>query len=272
MYKNKVVVITGGSSGLGKALAQKFLAHGAHVALVARDNKKLAQVKADLAGTMTTAQKLEAYSCDVSDFNACERTVGDIALGLGTPSLLINSAGVLKEGYFDNLALTDFRNVMEINYFAVINFIRATLPYFNRSGGGRILNIASLAGKFGSFGLTAYCGSKFALVGLTEALRLELTPRNIAVQIACPGEFDTPMTQEVNTYRTAENRAITQTVPVLSLEQVTDEIFDGIFKNQYITIPGRVARALEWVNRTLPGTMRNHLDAKLKEIFVGPSV
>ncbi|ESQ98383.1 hypothetical protein F753_15905 [Stutzerimonas chloritidismutans AW-1] len=272
MYKGKVVIITGGSSGLGKALAQRFLAQHAAVALVARDGKKLAQVKTDLAGYLRAGQKLETFSCDVSDISACEQTLQEIAHQLGAPHILINSAGIIKEGYFDTLALSDFRQVMEINYFGVINFIRATLPYFNRQGGGRIVNIASLAGKFGSFGYAAYCGSKFALVGLTETLRLELTPRNIAVQLVCPGEFDTPMTQQLSTSRTDENRIISQTIPVLSLKQVTDEVFAGIAKGQYMTIPGRISRVLEWVNRVFPGLMRRTLDAKVKKIYAGPSL
>lgn len=270
MYKDNVVIITGGSSGLGKELAQRFLAHHAHVALVARDSKKLAQVKADLAPHLKPGQNLEVFSCDVSDVAACERTVQEIADQVGAPNILINSAGILKEGYFETLALDDFRQVMEINYFGVINFTRATLPYFDRQGSGRIVNIASLAGKFGTFGYAAYCGSKFALVGLTETLRLELRPRNIVVQLVCPGEFETPMTKELDTYRTPENRIITQTVPLMTVEGVTDEVMAGIARNQYLTIPGRIGRVLEWINRMFPGMMRRTLDNKLKKIYVGP--
>lgn len=270
MYKGKVVIITGGSSGLGKELARRFLEQHAAVALVARDGKKLTQVKVDLAEYLMAGQKLETFSCDVSDISACEQTLQEIAQQLGDPHILINSAGVIKEGYFDTLALSDFRQVMEINYFGVINFIRATLPYFNRQGGGRIVNIASLAGKFGSFGYAAYCGSKFALVGLTETLRLELKPRNIAVQLVCPGEFDTPMTQQLSTSRTNENRIISQTVPVLGVVEVTDEVFASIARGQYLIIPGRIARVLEWINRLFPGLMRRALDAKLKKIYAGP--
>lgn len=136
----------------------------------------------------------------------------------------------------------------------------------------QVFHGALAAHAIGSFGMTAYCGSKFALVGLTEALRLELKPRNISVQLACPGEFDTPMTQQVNAYRTNENRVITHTVPVLSLQQVADEVFAGIEAERFLTIPGGMARLLEWVNHSFPGLMRRVLDAKLKKIFVGPEV
>jgi len=270
MYQGKVVVITGGSSGLGKELARRFLAEQAHVVLVARDHKKLEQVRNELADHLQPGQKIEIFSCDVSDISACEQTLQTVAQQVGVPNILINSAGILKEGYFDTLALDDFRQVMEINYFGVINFTRAALPYFDRQGGGRIVNIASLAGKFGSFGYAAYCGSKFALVGLTETLRLELAPRNIVVQLICPGEFETPMTQALETYRTPENRIISQTVPVLTLQQVTNEVFAGIGKGRYLVIPGRIPRLLEWLNRLFPGVMRHTLDRKLKKIYAGP--
>jgi 3-dehydrosphinganine reductase len=272
MYENRVVIITGGSSGLGAELARRFVKEGAHVALMARDARKLEQVRDTLHPRLRADQKLATFPCDVSDAASCEQTIQAIAQQMGAPQLLINSAGILKEGYFDTFPLEDFRRIMDVNYFGALHCIRAVLPYFNRNGGGRIVNIASLGGKFGTFGHSAYCASKFAMVGLTETLRAELKPRNITVQMACPGEFDTPMVQGVESTRTGENRVVAESLPMLPVDFVADQVFAGIRNNIYCIVPGRLARIAEWINRWNPGLVRMLVDAKLKSVFVGPKL
>jgi 3-dehydrosphinganine reductase len=267
MFKNKVIIITGGSSGLGKALAKRLVAEGAHVALVARDKSKLEDVKNKLSAIKRAGQKIESFSCDVSSQEATENAFHEIAQTIGVPDVLINSAGILKEGHFEKLPLSTFRDVMDINFFGIIHCIRAALPYFRENGSGRIVNIASLGGKIGSFGYGAYCSSKFALVGLTDILRAELKPQNIRLHLVCPGEFQSPMVDDLNTYRTAENKAVTQTVPVLSLDQVADEVMAGILKNSYLIIPGRLARVIETANRWFPALTRWVTDLKIKKIY-----
>ncbi len=270
MFENRSVIITGGSSGLGKALAKRFLAEGAHVGLVARDPQKLEAVRSELAELAGPRQIVTAMPCDVSDLDAVERAFEKLAHTLGPPDILVNSAGILKEGYFETLDMDTFRNVMDINLFGIIHAIRAVLPYFNRKGGGRIVNIASLGGKIGSFGYTAYCSAKFALVGLTDTLRCELKPRNIILHLVCPGEFDSPMVDELNTYRTRENKAMTQTVPVLPLDRVADETMAGLRKNRYLIVPGRTARLVETVNRWFPALSRFVTDLNIRRIYKGP--
>ena len=95
-------------------------------------------------------------------------------------------------------------------------------------------------------------------------------PRNITVQLVCPGEFETPMTQALEGQRSAENIAITHTIPPMTLDRVADEVFAGIQRGPYLIVPGRIPRLLEWLNRTLPGLMRWALDSKLKKIYQGP--
>jgi 3-dehydrosphinganine reductase len=269
MFKGMVIVITGGSSGLGKALAQRFLKRGANLALIARDTNKLATIKAMLAVTCGVGQKIEIFPCDVSDYAATEKTMNDIADTLGLPDILINSAGILREGYFNNLSLTTFREIMDINYFGVLNCTKAMIPFFKQKGRGRIVNISSLGGKMASFGYSAYCSSKFALVGLTETLRMELKPQGIKVNLVCPGEFESPMVDDLNTYRTAENRVVTQTVPVLPLDVVADEIIKGIQKDRYLIIPGFTAKFLEQLSRFIPSLSRFITDYKIRSVYGG---
>ena len=271
MFKNRLIIITGGSSGLGKALAHRLLKKGASIALIARDGQKLSAVKAELAKASGASQKIGAYSCDVSDFAAVEKTMTAIVNELGLPYMLINSAGVLYEGYFEKMPLSVFRRLMDINYFGTLHCIRAVLPFFKKSGKGRIVNISSLAGLIGTFGYSAYCSSKFAVNGLTEALRVELKPQKIRFHLVCPGEFESPMVDELNSYRSEENRLMTQTVPVLDLDTVADETIRGIEKGRYLIVPGRIPRLLEFCNRTLPRLGRSIQDYKLKKIYRGPN-
>jgi len=267
MFNNKVIIITGGSSGLGKALAQRFVKEGAHLALIARNVKKLESVKEELSASCRDGQKIEIFSCDVSDYDSVEQTFTKIVKILGAPDMLINNAGILKEGRFEDLPLSTFRETMDIDFFGVLNCTKAVLPLLKKKGDGRIVNIASLGGKMASYGYAAYCSSKFALVGLTDTLRAELKPCHIKVYLVCPGEFDSPMVEELNTYRTAENRAVTQTVPVLPLDVVADKVLRGIRRNLYLIIPGFAGRLLEWGGRLAPAISRFIVDYRIKKVM-----
>lgn len=270
MFKDTVIVITGGSSGLGKALAQRLVKRGANLALIARDKDKLVRIKDELAVTCTANRKVEIFPCDVSDYDATEKTLNSIADTFGSPDILINSAGILREGYFEKLPLSTFQEVMDINYFGTLNCIKAIVPIFRKKGQGRIVNISSLGGKIGSFGYTAYCSSKFAIVGLTDTLRAELKPLNIKFHLVCPGEFQSPMVDELNTYRSTENRVVTQTVTVLSLDVVADKVIKGIQKDSYLIIPGIIARFLEMTCRWFPSISRVIIDYQISRVYQGP--
>jgi len=269
MSENRVVVITGGSSGLGKALAQRFIKEGASLALVARNKQKLAEAKDELLKSCKNGGKVAIFNCDVADFSATEKTFKDIISSMGKIDILINSAGILKEGYFEKLPIEAFREIMDINYFGTLNCSQAVIPFLKKHGGGKIVNIASLGGRFGCFGYTAYCSSKFAVVGLSDTLRCELKPLNIKIQLVCPPEFDSPMVDDLNAYRTAENRAMAQTTTVLSIEQTADEVFTGIMRDRYLIIPGRISRLLDLGNRWLPTISRAVVDYKIKRVYRG---
>ncbi len=265
MYENQTVIITGGSSGLGKALAERFLQQKAQVVIIARNKEKLERAKNELAELGKTNLKPHAFACDVTDYQAAKNLFDEIVDTLGAPDILIGNAGIIKEGYFDQLPIHAFSEVMAVNYFGVLNCAKAITPHFIQAGGGRIVNICSMAGKMGSFGYSAYCSSKFAVMGLTETLRIELKPHNVKVQIACPGEFDSPMVEELNRYRTNENKMVTQTVPVLSLEAVADAVMKGIARGDYLTIPGAFTRAIDLANRIFPSLTHKITDHQVRK-------
>ena len=126
---------------MGRKLADILAERGANLCLLARDRAKLEQVRAELVGA-----RVEISVCDVSDPAAVDAAFQDLASRTGSPEVLINCAGVLKEGYFEDQALSEFHRLMNINYFGTLHCIRAALPFFQARGGGRIVNIASSGG------------------------------------------------------------------------------------------------------------------------------
>jgi 3-dehydrosphinganine reductase len=267
---DKVIVITGGSSGLGEALAKRLIKRGGCLALVARNEKKLLEVKKQLESENGASGQVEIFRCDVSQAEEVEKTFSAIAEKLGPPSILINSAGILREGYFENLPKDIFRQVMEINFFGALHCIQAIVPLLKKRGGGRVVNISSMAGLIGTFGYTPYCSSKYAVVGLTNALRTELKPQNISFNLVCPTEFDTPMIAEINKTRTVENDSVVHMIPTSTLDEVADAVIKGMEKDRYLIIPGFVTRMSERANRWFPRLTCVTTDSKIRKVYRGP--
>jgi len=271
MFNGKIIIISGGSSGVGKKLAQRLGSEGARLALIARDEKKLQAVREELQSSGIADQNICVFSCDVADSQSVEETFGHISKKIGSPDILINSAGILREGYFEKKSLETFREVMDVNFFGTLHCIGSVLPYFKKNGGGRIVNISSVAGLMGVFGYSAYCASKHAVTGLTATLRAELKHQNIVVQIVYPPEFDSPMVDEINTYRSVENRTLAKTIPKLSADKVADEIIKGIEKNRYEIIPGIVTRMAIRSDKLFPAMGRTVADFQIKRVYKGPA-
>jgi 3-dehydrosphinganine reductase len=270
MFAGKTIIITGGSSGLGEALAHRLAARGANLALVARSHDKLNTVLKKIQSSGYPAQKVEAFSSDVREIESVEQTVKKIAAVVGEPDILINSAGILRENYFEALPVQTFQEIMGINFFGTLCWIKAVLPFFKKKGEGRIVNICSMGGLIGTFGYSAYCSSKHAITGLTSSLRVELKPQNIKCHLVCPSEFESPMVDDLNTYRTVENRKMVQTIPVMRIQKVADDIVRGIEKDKYLIVPGAVTRFFEKLNRYFPSLTRWTSDQIVRRCYRGP--
>jgi 3-dehydrosphinganine reductase len=260
-------IITGGSSGLGFALAGAFARRGLDVTLIARDREKLNEARDLIAGAAPTV-KVREHSVDVTDLDAVRAAIDEIAAA-DHIDVVVNSAGIMREGYFETLPGADFRSVMDIDFFGVLNVTRVCLPHLKATG-GRVINVSSMAGLLGVFGSTAYCAAKHAVNGFSEALRLEVEPQGVTVQLVCPAEFDSPLVDELNTYRTPENRTLTQAFPVLGIDEVTREIVNGIDRGDALIIPGRVIRLAWLAQRLAPGLMKQFLRRQVASVYQGP--
>jgi 3-dehydrosphinganine reductase len=263
------VVITGGSSGLGLEIARHLAPRGVRITLLARDTGRLHAAVAEVLAASPAAH-VEAVSADVTDAPGLHAALARLARA-GSIDVLLNSAGIIREGYFETLDDAVFRSALEVNLFGTINAIRAALPYLRESK-GRIVNVASTAGLAGVFGFTPYCASKYALVGFTNALRFELEPQGIAVQLVCPAEFDSPMVADLDKTRTAENKIHVQTIPQIPLEQIAREVIAGVDARRRQIVPGRYPRLLVTAMRLAPGVAAAIGRRRIKTVYRGPDL
>ena len=194
-FRDKVVVITGASSGIGRAAALAFAATGAHVAVVARRRDKLEEVAGEIR---ERGGRVVVAPADVTRRGAVRAALATVAGRLGRIDVVVNNAGVLIPGRVADLRAADLRAMLRVNVFGALFVMQeATALMRAQAAGGVVVNVASLAGRRGFSPLGGYCASKFALVGLTEALRVELHGTPIHVALVMPGVIDTPMAEGV---------------------------------------------------------------------------
>jgi len=160
---------------------------------------------------------------------------------------VINSGGVTRPGYVQDLSLDIFREMIEINYLGTIYITKAVLNGMLRRGSGHIVNVSSMAGLVGVFGYTAYGASKFAVRGFTDALRAEVKGLGIDVSIVYPPDTDTPQLAYDNKYKPPETKAISRLNSVLPPEKVAGAILDGIIHRRYMILPGFDSKLSYWL-------------------------
>lgn len=187
----KNAIITGGSKGLGFAMAAGLASAGANVALVNRNLEEGKEAAKKL--NKDFGIKANAYTANVTDLAQMEGVAKEVFDHFGQIDILINSAGMNIRGAIDSLTKEDFRKVMDVNVDGTWNASRAVTPYMKKQTSGRIINMASALGLVGMADRTPYATSKGAVVQMTRALGLELAPFNINVNAICPGPFLTEM-------------------------------------------------------------------------------
>ncbi len=191
----KCAVVTGGSVGLGLAMAAGLASAGANIMLVNRNAEAGNKAAKELSSDYGT--KVISYSADVSDEAKIELMALSAFSTFGQIDILINSAGINIRGPIDELKLADFSKVMDINVTGTWLCSKAVIPYMKKKGSGKIINLASTLGLVGLANRTPYASSKGAIVQMTRALALELAPFNINVNAICPGPFLTEMNKPI---------------------------------------------------------------------------
>ena len=193
MLKGKVAVITGGSRGLGEAIACKLASMGADIAIVDIGDPVNAAPVCEKS-SREYGVKARAYSCDVSDFDAVKEVVALIKADFGTVHILVNNAGITRDGLAAMMKEEDFDKVIAVNLKGAFNMIRHCCGLFIRNREGCIINIASVAGLMGNAGQCNYAASTAGLIGLTKTIAKELAPKGVRCNAIAPGFIETGMT------------------------------------------------------------------------------
>jgi NAD(P)-dependent dehydrogenase (short-subunit alcohol dehydrogenase family) len=189
-FHDRAVLITGASSGIGEDIAQALGRLGAQIGLIARRKTKLQELADRIAAQGGRALPL---ACDVTRRSEVDQAVRRAANAFGKIDILINSAGVLIPAHTEDARIEDLDAMMRTNFYGMVHMIQAVLPLMREAGSGQIVNIASLAGRRGFSPIGGYSATKFAVVGFTEALRIELVGSGITASLVMPGLIDTPM-------------------------------------------------------------------------------
>ena len=187
IFKDKTVIITGGSEGVGAATARLFAGAGANLMLVARNKKNLEAIAEELRDKT----RVEIFAMDVTDVDACNDLFKKAALEFGRIDVLVNNAGFHARGNVRDVDVADLGRIIDVNLRAPIVLSRISLPYLEEAGGGVIINVASLHGRLASVGATTYSASKFGLRIFTLALHEELQGTGIKAAVVSPGPVDT---------------------------------------------------------------------------------
>ena len=270
-FEDRVVVITGGSRGLGLVMARMFVDEGAHVVLIARDLDELARAAEDLEsrgpGSVTTLR------CDVRRRGDVRAAVDAILDRHRTVDALINDAGIIQVGPFEHMTEDDFENAMATHFWGPLHLMLEVLPTMIHRRFGRIVNISSIGGRIAVPHLGPYCASKFALVGLSDAARAELDRYGIRVTTVAPGLMRTgsPMNAQFKGQHNAEYAwfKVSSSIPGLTIaaERAARRIVEACrYGDPSLTItpqaklaavanavaPNTVARAMMIVSRMLP--------------------
>lgn len=238
-FENRLALVTGGSSGIGLALAKMLSESGADVWILARDPARLKSAYREISAVRrTNNQRIGVISADVSDYAKTVEKLESFTASNRIPDLLINAAGVAKPGCFQDLEVADFHWMMEVNYFGTVHVTRALVPAMIKRRSGHIINISSVAGFLGVYGYSAYGPSKFAVRGFSDVLRSELREYGIRVSVVFPPDTQTPQLEYENQFKPPILQKLDEANSVMTPEAVAGSILKNAARGQYIITPG----------------------------------
>jgi len=248
-YLGKNILISGGSRGIGLAIAELFASKGAHITIAARDEDRLAQAIQQIqVACKENSQQISGIKLDVSRDTEVKEVIGNLIIKNGCPEILVNSAGYAHPGLIEELSSELFRNTMDVNYFGTVNMVKAVIPGMLTRGSGSIVNISSVSGFLGIYGYTAYSGSKYAVTGFSDALRNEMKPKGIHVSVVFPPDTDTEQLAYESKFKPDVTKTMAGNAGLLTPQQVAKAVVDGIEQNKYVITPGFEASFFYWLH------------------------
>jgi 3-dehydrosphinganine reductase len=238
-YSGKHVFITGGSSGIGLALAVLLAKQGANITILARREDQLQVAVGEIRShCIHPDQIISALSGDVGNLDIICPLLAKYKDTYGTPDILINSAGITYPGKFSVLPPEIFRDLININYLGTVYVCRAFVNGMIHRGNGWIVNISSMAGFLGTYGYSGYGASKYAVRGFSDVLRAELKPRGIQVAVVYPPDTLTPQLEFEKDLKPAITKELADNAGVMTAENVARIILSDMARGRYTILPG----------------------------------
>lgn len=265
--KNKVAVVTGAGSGIGRALAKALAVRGCRLALSDVDKDSLAETAAAITGL-----DVRTYRLDVSDRDAIYAHAAEVVKDFGQVNVIINNAGVALSATVREMTDADFAWIMNIDFWGVAHGTRAFLPHLIASGDGHVVNISSVFGLIGVPTQSAYNAAKFAVRGFTESLRQEMKLEKQPVAVSCvhPGGIRTNIANSARTSKPEQATEMRKGFDKLAMttpEKAAETIVKGILKNESRILVGSDAWGIDAINRLLGSAYQ-----PLVERFAGKSL
>jgi short-subunit dehydrogenase len=251
--KNKLVIITGASSGIGFACAEEFAKRGANLVLGARQYVTLCEITADLEKRY--AIKAVAVQCDVSKEDQCEQLIKQAVLTFGRIDVLINNAGLSMRALFNDLDIIVLEDLMAVNFWGAVYCTKYALPELLKSGGS-VVGVSSIAGYHGLPGRTGYSASKFALNGFLQALRIENLKTGLHVMIAAPG-FTASNIRNTALVKDGSVQGESSMVEekMMTAGEVANNIADGVVRRSRTLIMTGQGKLTVFLSKFVPGIL-----------------
>jgi NAD(P)-dependent dehydrogenase (short-subunit alcohol dehydrogenase family) len=254
-FAERVAIVTGGASGIGRALCEALAAEGAVVVVADRNGEGARAVAERLAGSGLRAR---AEAVDVADAEAVRKLVEETVAREGRLDLLFNNAGIAIGGEVRDMTVEHWRRIVDVNLWGVVNGVRAAYPLMVRQGSGHIVNTASGAGLVPSPLSTAYAMTKHAVVGLSTSLRMEAAGLGVRVSVVCPGFVDTAIFDSAVVAKGPPVRELSDRAPVrpYPAPKAAQAILRGVRRNRAVIVFPFHMHAMRWMVRLAPWLVR----------------
>jgi short-subunit dehydrogenase len=253
------VLITGGSSGIGKQLAEDFLRRGAHVTIVSNNASKLQSARSELAAI---SRSICALACDVAELGEVHRMAEEYLLQFGPPNVLVSNAGFAVYRLFEEMPAEEIERLLRVNFVGGCLITREFLPAMVAAGRGNVVVMASIAGRLVMTPCGVYSAAKHGLVAWAHTMKLELKQTGVRIHVICPGRVETDFFAH-ETFVQRERRAETRfTIP---LETVSRATIAAIQKNRFMTYVPRSYGLLVWLAHSFPFPVRMLLDRLMEK-------
>jgi 3-dehydrosphinganine reductase len=259
MFKDRNVIVTGGSSGIGLETARQFGRLGARLHLLARHPERLEAARRSLLEELGADAPVFTQAVDVADQPAVSAAIRDVG-GAGGLAALVCNAGIMRVGRIEDLSLEDFESALRTNYLGTLYAIVAAWPYLKAAGEARLGLVSSVAGYTGIYGYTAYAPPKFAMTGLAECLRMEGKPHGIRVTVVFPPDTETPLLEYERAHAPAETLAVTAGGSRLSAAAVAEKLVAGMVRGDFEVYCNFESRLIRLVKALLPRAYYRLLD------------